>query len=206
MVGVSRWHVKNLKKYFKKYNDITYIHNPVSEKVFRRSSSPSRYDKNLLVWMSSPDKGLDKALELFKRIRTLRPSMKFKIFNPGYWPADQERLARAQGVYYLGPKPSMSMWKVVKKALCVFYPVQYDETFGLVAAEANALGTPLATYARAALPEVVSSKNQLLKKEDEKGIIKRVIHWHDHGRPVVSGKSQFKIKIIAAHWLQLFKG
>jgi glycosyltransferase involved in cell wall biosynthesis len=89
----------------------------------------------------------------------------------------------------------------MKKSLCVFYPVQYQETFGLVAAEANALGVPLVTHPKAALKEVVSSDLQFAETDAE--IVQKVVDWHKHGRPEVSGRDEFKYKDVLMDWVRL---
>ena len=44
----------------------------------------------------------------------------------------------------------------MSRAKAFLFPLQWDEPFGLAAAEAMACGTPVVTYARGAMPELVA--------------------------------------------------
>ncbi len=51
----------------------------------------------------------------------------------------------------------------IRESLCVFYPqTQRCETFGLVYAESNAVGTPVLAHDFGAAREVLSSPDQLI--------------------------------------------
>lgn len=202
LVGVSRWHKNNIKD-ITGYDKVKYIYNPVPDDIYVDAEVKLKYDPNILVWMSSPHKGLGKALDLFKRIRKENAKMQFVVFNPGYQNVDEYALAAMPGVSYYRPTACRPMWNVVQNALCVFYPSQWDETFGCIASEANALGTPLATYRRAGLKESVSSDVQFVDQDDEDGIVNKVLDWSKNGRPKVVGKDEFRFSSILLDWVKL---
>jgi glycosyltransferase involved in cell wall biosynthesis len=52
--------------------------------------------------------------------------------------------------------PRTSLWAAMARAAVVLYPVQWDEPFGMAAAEAQACGTPVVAFKRGALSEVVA--------------------------------------------------
>ena len=52
--------------------------------------------------------------------------------------------------------PRASLWAAMARAAVVLYPVQWDEPFGMAAAEAQACGTPVVAFKRGALSEVVA--------------------------------------------------
>ncbi|GAC1503325.1 MAG: hypothetical protein NVS1B10_08390 [Candidatus Saccharimonadales bacterium] len=201
LIGVSRWHKKNIKNHTNNYEKTSYIYNPVPDALY--DTPRPAYDPNLLVWLSSPHKGLGKALELFKEIRKSKPSMQFLVFNPGYFTTDDVTLSSMPGVVVAGALPCGVVWQNVKRALCVFYPAQWEETFGCIASESNAMGVPMATYRKGALPEVVSSDCQMVEDGDEQSLIKRVLQWSDGYRPIVSGKNEFKFSTIIQDWVKL---
>jgi glycosyltransferase involved in cell wall biosynthesis len=63
--------------------------------------------------------------------------------------------ARAAGVDLRPPVPRVRLWELMASATAVLCPIRWEEPFGLVAAEAQAAGTPVVGYRRGALPEVV---------------------------------------------------
>ncbi len=202
VIGVSKWHRDNIREFLPDYeHKIKYIYNPVEEKLYDIGEKNTMYDRNTIVWTASPHKGLKKALDLFTEIKKKNDKMNFIIFNPGYYTLDTSQVSLVPGVNVYGPMNCLSVWNVVKSALCVFYPTEWTETFGLVAAEANALGTPLITYKLAALAETVSSPNQFIKSDEE--AIQRVLDWSTNGRPMVRGDDDFKKENVIVAWVKL---
>jgi glycosyltransferase involved in cell wall biosynthesis len=57
---------------------------------------------------------------------------------------------------YLGALPHHELWELMAGAEAVLVPSHWEEPFGLVAAEAQAAGTPVVGYARGALGEVIA--------------------------------------------------
>lgn len=51
--------------------------------------------------------------------------------------------------------PRAELWQIMSRARAVLCPSKWEEPFGMVAAEAQATGTPVIAYRRGALPEVV---------------------------------------------------
>lgn len=58
-------------------------------------------------------------------------------------------------VEYVGPVDDAAKAKLLGSAAALLVPVQWDEPFGIVFAEALACGTPVIATARGALPEIV---------------------------------------------------
>lgn len=59
------------------------------------------------------------------------------------------------GVFFHAGIARTQLWQILARARAVLCPAKWDEPFGMVAAEAQATGTPVIAYRRGALPEVV---------------------------------------------------
>ncbi len=193
-IAVSDWHVGNVSQ-FAPGIPIKRIYSPMDETCFQE---PTSYDKDQLVWLASPHKGLKEGLELFKELRLKEPRFKLAVFNPGYY---QEDSGIHQNVVFLPKQPRKVLRSVVAHSLAFFYPTQFEETFGLVAAESNALGVPVATYGVAALAE--SSVGPFAT--DPNNLLNQVIEWREKGRPVIRGQDRFRFENIYPEWLKVLK-
>ena len=63
---------------------------------------------------------------------------------------------RLSGVSIHSGVPREVLWRIMSRAAAVLCPANWDEPFGLVAAEAQATGTPVIAFRRGALEEVVA--------------------------------------------------
>jgi glycosyltransferase involved in cell wall biosynthesis len=185
-IAVSDWHVKNILGQAPRLN-VKRIYCPVDENCYNHPRPD--VDVNQLVWMSSPHKGLDKALELFSEIRHNMPLLKLCVFNPGYFDGSRPTIS---GVKYIPKASRGDMRLVVASSLALFYPTDFEETFGLVAAEAEALGVPCITNPIAALAE---SATTFYKVDD--------INQLQVDRPVVTGQPRFKFDSIWPQWQEI---
>ncbi len=133
------------------------IYNPIDDSL-QPDGSP--VDDRKLVFLSSPNKGLRFALDAFRVLRRRISDLRLVVGNPGYKACET---ALIDGVEYVGPQPQRRIHAEVRTALCTFLPnFVVPETFGLVFAESNALGTPVLTYDCGAAREIISDDRQLL--------------------------------------------
>ncbi len=105
----------------------------------------------------SPEKGVTDAIEIARRAgRHL--SLAGGIYDTAYFErAIQPQLrAHRHDLEYVGQLPRPDLWSLMGHATAVLLPIDWEEPFGLVAAEALAAGCPVIAYARGALPEVIS--------------------------------------------------
>lgn len=210
VIGASKWHKGKLTEAVcdaeKQDNPrVTYIYNPVPDHLYIPKNVDIKYDKNKLVWIASPHKGIDKALEVFSRLVDVSGNKDFRlhVFNPGYF-SDKE--AQYPWLINHGSVPCDRLWQHVSESLCVFYPTTFEETFGCIAAEANAVHTPVLTSEIAALAETVSSRKQFVPANDPKAVIETVMRWHSGDRPVVWGNESFRLTKVLGDWCNLLQG
>ena len=201
VVCVSDWHTEQACEFYGDNYPISRIYNPVPDEFYERTRVTA--DPHKLIWMSSPHKGLETALDLFAKLRTTSGQpFAFHVYNPGYLaiPGLDE-----PGVVFHGATPFPQVMNEIGDALCVFHPSLWFETFCLVAAEVHCLGSPVAGYARAALTETAQNGQFLKEPEDENGILTNVLEWSKNGRPNVNGNRAFKLSTVLPQWISLLK-
>tara|TARA_R110002096_G_scaffold235626_1_gene425956 strand:+ start:1060 stop:1392 length:333 start_codon:yes stop_codon:yes gene_type:complete len=94
-----------------------------------------------LFFCSSPHKGLNQVFRQFAALRERFPKLTHEVADPGYLAWDTGKIP--DGVWLRGSLSHDRRIGRMRRALCLFYPQDsFAETFGLVIAEANAVGTP----------------------------------------------------------------
>lgn len=207
-ICVSQWHRNQTIEVLKPYGftgqfRIRSIYNPLSEDVVRTNEP---YDRNKLVWLASPHKGLAKAYEVFKHLVRLNPDFRLYVTNPGYMESqytdDKEIKDRT---VVLGTIPHPKAMQQLKSSLCLFYPnTVFPETFGKIMAEANAVGTPVITSPIGASREVIDNHPaQIVDCRDTEAVVKRVMKWYGGERPIVRGNPKFNLHSVVGEWVRL---
>jgi glycosyltransferase involved in cell wall biosynthesis len=203
-ICVSKWHRSQTIEVLKPFGyhgefRTKYIYNPLNADVVRTGEP---YDRNKLLWLASPHKGLARALEIFHYLVKLNKDFKFYVANPGYYP-DQEALP--DNVIALGSLPHAQVIQHARTALALFYPnTVFPETFGKILAEANAVGTPVLTHPFGAAQEVLDTHpGQLVSCYDTEAVIKRIMKWYEGARPIVRSKPAFKLFNVINEWKRL---
>jgi glycosyltransferase involved in cell wall biosynthesis len=208
-IFVSDWHKQEFYHLlqainFKGYIPTRRIYNPIDTNLV---PDETEVDKNKVVFFSSPHKGLEhtlKVFECFSNFEDLK-DMKLHIANPGYF-KDLESLSKYKNVVNLGPLPHSEVIKQVRSSLCVLHlNGVYPETFGLVHAEANAVGTPFLTSRYGANQETYDHPQELIDVMDNKAVIDRIISWKKYGRPKVRANPQFRLNKIVREWLSFLE-
>lgn len=175
------------------------LHNPISDDL-HPDGTP--HDPDLLVFTSAPHKGLDQVLAAFTTLRQTIPTLRLELADPGYliWPVGD----LPAGVTRLGSLPHAQVISRMRQALCLFYPQQrFAETFGLVIAEANAVGTPALLHGGlGANDEVASDPSQCIDGGDPTQIADRISAWRAH-RPLVRANPAFRLCRVVADWQAL---
>ena len=114
--------------------------------VFTVEEVPIREDA-LLAGRLSPEKGFEDGIAAARAIG-LRPVV------VGV-PYDQSYQLDLEGAVALPPQPRSELWRLMAGARVTLLPVHWDEPFGMVCAEAQMAGCPVAGYSRGGLVEIV---------------------------------------------------
>ncbi len=114
--------------------------------VFAVEQIPIRQDA-LLAGRLSPEKGFEDGIAAARAIG-LRPVVVGVPYDRSYQPDLSDAVV-------LPPQPRFQLWELMAGASVTLLPVHWDEPFGMVGAEAQMAGCPVAGYARGGLVEIV---------------------------------------------------
>ena len=102
----------------------------------------------LIAGRISPEKGIEHAIAAARTA-----GLPVRLAGPRYDPAYEVDLQG--GVEVLGALPRPDLSSLMARSAVVICAVRWDEPFGMVAAEAQMAGCPVAAYRRGAMPEVI---------------------------------------------------
>jgi len=197
----GQWHQKLLNPKHLQYKTpkINRIYNPIDENL---SKDNTIWQPEKMILASSPYKGLDQNLTAFAEVVEIFPEYHLVIATYAPWDTKQKL---PNNVTFLGSIPQQQLNKHIRESFCMFYP-QYKrmETFGLVYAEANALGTPVLAHDFGAAKEILSNKDQLIDGKNIKSIIQKINDWRIK-RPFVTANPAFKLNQVKKSWIELLE-
>ena len=104
-------------------------------------------DVALIAGRISPEKGVDHALRA-AGLAGVRCRIAGSLYDPDY-------VVDLTGAEVLGSIPRDELHRVMGRSAVTVCAIRWEEPFGLVAAEAQMAGCPVAAYRRGAMPEVV---------------------------------------------------
>ena len=142
-------------------------------------------DPNLVVFAGRlvPHKGVDDLIDAIERVRITHPSIRLVVIGDGAERVTLEERANALrlDVEFLGFLDQTATWSWMGRAAVAVVPSRtgedgWQEAFGLVAAEAQAAGTPVVATMCGGLPEAVapSCESLLVDERDVNAIAARI--------------------------------
>ncbi len=183
---------------------VCYQYNPL-DRSFEGWPTTAK-DPNKLVFFSSPHKGLDQVIRLFGELRKRRPSLELHVANPGYLAGKHPELLQQPGVRTLGTLRGMEVAHHVSNARFVFYPqTRRPETFGLVLAEAHAVGTAVLAHDFGAAREVLGPSNPPINATDASRVLDTAEAWLGGACPPVGIDERFTTDRVIAGWLSFLE-
>lgn len=206
LICVSQWHKTQAQEALRAIGaagqlPVRYIYNPVDDEL---RPDDTKVNFNKFVFFSSPHKGLKETLDIFKILREYHlPEAELYIANPGY--LDNMDTSEVQGVTNLGKLSHGEVIRHVREAVGVMHiNYVFPETFGLVHAEAHAVGTPFLTHAHGAVREIFDHPSEVINCKDNKRVIDTLVAWAKGQRPKVRLQGHLRLASVIREWINLF--
>lgn len=135
-------------------NYVATVYNGIDLEQFQFSEEQEGY----LLWIGriTPKKGVVEAINVAKKMNIpLKIAAAIDPIDQEYF--DREVKPKIDGnlIRFEGEALFKDKINLYQKALCVLYPISWEEPFGLVMAESMACGTPVIAFARGSVPEVI---------------------------------------------------
>lgn len=165
VMALSRWHVAHLEATYPFLAGKCFVvGNGIDPERFK---GEAERDPHRFVYLSSPDRGLEKALALWPQIREKLPDATLSIFygwenfdrmrGPQDWKLQVMAAARQLGVTWHGRIGQKALAQELMKSSVMLYPSHpFEETFCIAALEAQAAGCVPVTRDNGALRETNS--------------------------------------------------
>ena len=132
------------------------VHHGYPKSQYEFSARP-KGDYLAFLGRVSPEKGVDRAIEIAKRTGLpLRIAAKINSADLDYFVAKIEPLLKSPGVEFIGEIGESEKSEFLGNARAVLFPISWPEPFGLVMIEAMACGTPVIGFNHGSVSEVIS--------------------------------------------------
>jgi glycosyltransferase involved in cell wall biosynthesis len=126
--------------------------------------------------------------------------------NGQYWREEIEPHLGRNGIEYVGPVDDTQKNELLGRAAAMLVPVQWDEPFGIVFAEALACGTPVISCPRGALPEIIRAGREGFLCETAEEMVRAVgrIGEVDRGACRQRVVEAFSAEVIVGRYEELY--
>lgn len=109
-------------------------------------------------------------------------------------------------IVYVGPVNDQQKNKFLGEALAFLMPIEWNEPFGIVMAEALACGTPVIAFNRGSVSEIVINNYNGFKCDTLDEMIERISEIHNIDRKNVrkDAETRFSSEVIVSQYLNLY--
>lgn len=177
ILGVSQFHADYLRlvyDFLPGHPGLDFVPNGIN--LDRFAPNGKERQRHRVVWLSSPDRGLDVLCSLWPSVLRSVPDAELYVY---YGFNNMERLAKnipqygqflrdiravmdKPGIVERGRLGQAALAQELQEASVLAYPSSFLETFGIISVEAQAAGVAVLATAIGALPEVVGDAGILV--------------------------------------------
>lgn len=152
LVSISKKQIKLLDK----LSFFDTVYNGINLKDFNFQPKPNDY----FVWLGriNANKGVEEAIQV-----AIEAKIQLKLAGGAgigkiaqdYFNKLQSKYFHLKNIRYLGPADKKLRQEILSRAKAFISPINWEEPFGLVAIESMACGTPVVTFNRGAMQEII---------------------------------------------------
>lgn len=142
------------RKQMPELNWAANIYHGIDTKRFAFEPIPKDYF--LYLGRVTEEKGIHLAIEAAKAANVKLIIAGGSYQAEGYWHTHIQPEINGKTIRYVGEADQTQKIELLQGAKALLFPTQYDETFGLVMAEAMSCGTPVIGWRNGSVPEVIS--------------------------------------------------
>jgi glycosyltransferase involved in cell wall biosynthesis len=123
-----------------------------------------------------------------------------------YWKNRIEPELSHENIEYVGPVDDEAKNALLGSAAAMIVPIQWDEPFGIVFAEALACGTPVISCPRGALPEIIDDGIEGFLKSDLESMCDAVLRIAeiDRARCRKKAETHFSSQVVTSKYESLY--
>lgn len=175
IVCLTDWHKDKFIDTYGLNRPMSVIGNGIVKETFLETHKPKR--KNSFIYTSAPNRGLDRALRMWPKIKEALPDATFKIYCPSYALGTMGSYDTQQpGVIVKNNVNQFDLHTSMMEAEYWLYPTDYEETYCITALEMKyAKAIPIVNRV-AALKETVQSGISVSHEGSEEDIIDRYVN------------------------------
>jgi len=149
---------------------IRTIHHGIDLDAFTFNPTPQG-DYLLFFGRIHPDKGAKEAIEIARRTGS-RLIMAGIIQDQDYYEREVEPYLDKNGITYVGSVGPEKRDALMRDAIALLHPINFNEPFGLSIIESMACGTPVIAFNRGSMPEIIqNSVNGYLVSTVEEAVL-----------------------------------